>query len=134
MACSERIHSGRLFTYTQHAPSMPHKDRIYEVILWHRGASSGSIKSIPASVRQPLGFRTMYSSMHGEQIELSQADAGTRSASASNTAAAWPAAKAVELPEARQPQVSGFRTYNRNIHWCTVLILVHPQSHKQQQL
>ena len=38
--------------------------------------SSGTIKALPASVRQPLGFRTTYNSMHGEQIELSQAYAG----------------------------------------------------------
>lgn len=32
--------------------------------------STGTIKAYPASARQPLGFRTMYNSMHGEQIQL----------------------------------------------------------------
>ncbi|DBA75087.1 hypothetical protein WJX77_007300 [Trebouxia sp. C0004] len=59
-----------------------------------RGPSSGSIKATPASVRQPLGFRTMYSSMHGEQIELSQAYAGALAGRSTHTshAAAVPQA------------------------------------------
>ncbi len=59
-----------------------------------RGPSSGSIKDTPASVRQPLGFRTMYSSMHGEQIELSQAYAGALAGRSTHTshAAALPQA------------------------------------------
>lgn len=59
-----------------------------------RGASSGSIKSLPASVRQPLGFRTMYNSMHGEQIELQQAYAGALSGGAVPAAAARPSTAA----------------------------------------
>ena len=65
--------------------------------------SSGTIKALPASVRQPLGFRTTYNSMHGEQIELSQAYAGalpgtpTATASALGTATALATVTAVGI-------------------------------------
>ena len=48
----------------------------------------------------------MYSSMHGEQIEVRQAYAGALSASASKTATASPAAKAVQMPGTIQPQAA----------------------------
>lgn len=50
--------------------------------------SSGTIKALPASVRQPLGFRTTYNSMHGEQIELSQAYAGALAGTPTTTGTA----------------------------------------------
>ncbi|KAL3133752.1 hypothetical protein ABBQ32_008236 [Trebouxia sp. C0010 RCD-2024] len=75
-----------------------------------RGASSGSIKSLPASVRQPLGFRTMYSSMHGEQIELQQAYAVALPAAAVSSFGARPSTATCASSAVRAPQHVQSRT------------------------
>ena len=82
------------------------KDQDSDAILC-RGASSGSIKSLPASVRQPLGFRTMYNSMHGEQIELRQAYAGALGLSGAAPRAPMPTctSSAMGAPEQTWSQV-----------------------------
>ena len=77
----------------------------YTAYMWCRGASSGSIKSLPASMRQPLGFRTMYSSMYGEQIELTQAYGGALSAVGPRPATASCNSSAVRATEPLHSQV-----------------------------
>ena len=77
-----------------------------------RGESSGSIKCLPASVRQPLGFRTMYSSMHGEQIELRQAYTGALSAAAARPSTATCVPSTVTVTEPAQAQVAHTCSYS----------------------
>ena len=61
-------------THTVHSvsfilPSYNNKKRdAPHVAVVCRGASTGTIKALPASVRQPPGFRTIYSSMHASKV------------------------------------------------------------------